>query len=82
MATIDNIHDNFFRRVFSEAANVETFLQAKLPKELYQQLDLTELALDPTSYISEAFKESLSDIVVKCRTKAEKTPVDIYTLWA
>jgi predicted transposase/invertase (TIGR01784 family) len=81
MANIDNIHDNFFRKVFSEAANVETFLKAQLPKELYQQLDLTELALDPTSYISEAYKESLSDIVAKCRTKAEGTPVDVYILF-
>jgi len=81
MTSIDNIHDNFFRRVFSETANAETFLQAKLPNELYQQLDLTELALDPTSYISEAYKESLSDIVVKCRTKADDTPVDIYILF-
>jgi len=81
MANIDNIYDNFFRKVFSETANVETFLKAKLPKELYQQLDLTELALDPTSYISEAYKESLSDVVVKCRTKAEEAPVDIYFLF-
>jgi len=81
MTSIDNIHDNFCRRVFSETANAETFLQAKLPNELYQQLDLTELALDPTSYISEAYKESLSDIVVKCRTKADDTSVDIYILF-
>ena len=81
MANIDNIYDNFFRKVFSETANVETFLEAELPRELYQQLDLAELALDPTSYISEAYKESLSDIVVKCRTKADDTPVDIYILF-
>jgi predicted transposase/invertase (TIGR01784 family) len=81
MANIDNIYDNFFRKVFSETANVETFLEAELPRELYQQLDLAELALDPTSYISEAYKESLSDLVVKCRTKADGTPVDIYILF-
>ncbi len=81
MPSIDNIHDNFFRKVFSETANVETFLKAKLPKELFQQLDLAEAALDSTSYISEAYKESLSDVVVKCRTKAEGTPVDIYLLF-
>jgi predicted transposase/invertase (TIGR01784 family) len=81
MANIENIHDNFFRKVFSETANVETFLEAELPRDLYQQLDLAELALDPTSYISEAYKESLSDVVVKCRTKADDTPVDIYILF-
>ena len=81
MANIDNIHDNFFRKAFSEVKNAETFLEVGLPEALRQQLDLTELALDPTSYISEAYKESLSDVVVKCRTKAEDMPVDIYILF-
>ncbi len=39
------------------------------------------MALEPTSYISEAYKESLSDIVVTCRTKTEELPVDIYFLF-
>lgn len=81
MASIENIHDNFFRKVFSEIENVETFLESVLPEGLRRQLDFTEMALDPTSYISEEYKESLSDIVVKCRLKGEETPVEVYLLF-
>jgi predicted transposase YdaD len=81
MADIDKIHSSFFTSVFSNVANVETFLKAVLPKALQHQLDLTELTLDPTSYVSEEYKPSMSDIVAKCRTKAENLPVDIYFLF-
>ena len=65
MTNIDNIHDNFFRKVLSEVANARTFLQAHLPEGLQQELDLSEITLDPTSYISEAYKEAFSDVVAK-----------------
>ncbi len=81
MATIENVHDNFFRKVFSEIANLETFLESVLPEDLRGQLELTEPALDPTSYISEEYKESLSDIVVRCRLKGDETSVDVYLLF-
>jgi len=81
MTNIDNIHDNFFRRVLSEIPNARAFLQANLPEDLQQELDLSAIALDPTSYISEAYKEAFSDVVVKCRTKGENAPVDIYILF-
>ncbi|MEK7728845.1 MAG: Rpn family recombination-promoting nuclease/putative transposase [candidate division KSB1 bacterium] len=81
MTNIDNIHDNFFRKVLSEVANARTFLQAHLPEGLQQELDLSEITLDPTSYISEAYKEAFSDVVVKCRMKAKDTPVDVYILF-
>jgi predicted transposase/invertase (TIGR01784 family) len=81
MADIDKLHNNFFTRVFSNVANVETFLKFVLPKELQLQLELTELVLDPTTYVSDEYKSSMSDIVAKCRTKAGNIQVDIYLLF-
>jgi predicted transposase/invertase (TIGR01784 family) len=81
MASIDKIHSNFFTRVFSNVENVVTFLKVALPEELQRQLDLSEIALDPTTFVSEEYKPSFSDLVVKCRTKAENLPVDIYFLF-
>jgi len=81
MAKIENIHDNFFKKVFSDIANVRTFLEIALPEELRQQLDLAGLELDTTSYVSEEYKASLSDLVVKCSTKARQKPVDVYLLF-
>jgi hypothetical protein len=60
---------------------VETFLKAVLPKELQHQLDLKEITLDPTTYVSDEYKSSMSDIVAKCRTKMGNVPVDIYFLF-
>jgi len=81
MTSMENINDGFIRKVLSETANAETFLKVTLPEALRERLDLTDIGLDPTSYISEAYKESLSDMVFKCRTKAEEIPVDVYVLF-
>jgi len=81
MTSIESINDNFIRRVLSETANAATFLQVTLPETVRRSLDLTDIVLDPTSYISEAYKESLSDMVFKCKTQAEETLVDVYVLF-
>jgi len=81
MPDIDNIYDGFFTKVMSEVANVATFLNVALPAELLNRLDLTEIALDPTSYVSAEYKRSFSDLVANCRTKAEGLPVDLYLLF-
>jgi len=80
MRGIENIHSHFFEKVLSEVANARTFLKFILPIPLQNQLDLTEIAFDPTSYVSPQYKSSVSDIVLKCRTRAEQLPVDIYFL--
>jgi len=41
---------------------------------------LSAITFDPTTYISEEYKSSFSDLVVKCRTQAEQLPVDVYCL--
>lgn len=78
---MDNLHNNFFQKVFSEVANTEIFLKVALPAALLNRLDFSEISLDPISYISEEYKASFSDLVVKCRTQAEEVPVDIYILF-
>ncbi|MCI0694619.1 Rpn family recombination-promoting nuclease/putative transposase [candidate division KSB1 bacterium] len=81
MNLIEYIHDKFFKKIFSEVANVKTFLKFVLPAVLQNRLDFTEIMFDSTSYVSEEYKSSFSDIVVKCRTKTEQLPVDIYFLF-
>ena len=81
MPDIENIHDGVFRGVMSEPANVTTFLKTTLPAALFAQLDLTTITYDPTSYVSEDYKRSFSDLVVQYRTKAEGLSVDVYFLF-
>ncbi len=81
MSKIENVHDNFFKKVFSDVANVKTFLEIALPEGLRRQLDLGGLELDTTSYVSEEYKASLSDVVVKCAARDKQRPVDVYLLF-
>jgi predicted transposase/invertase (TIGR01784 family) len=81
MSEIDKIHDKFFKKIFSYIANVRSFLKFKLPVSLQKHLDLSKLVIDPNSYGSGKYKESFSDLVAKCRTKAEDCPVDFYFLF-
>ncbi len=81
MNLIEYIHDKFFKMIFSEVANVRTFLKVVLPEALQSRLDFTGITFDPTSYVSEEYKSSFSDMVVKCRNKTDQLPVDIYFLF-
>ncbi|GEM_PF-3228246 len=61
MRGIENIHSHFFEKILSEVANARTFLKFVLPVSLQNQLDLTAISFDPTSYISPQYKSSFSD---------------------
>jgi predicted transposase/invertase (TIGR01784 family) len=80
MPDIEQIHNKFFQEVLSETANASTFLKFVLPEAVQQRLDLSAITFDPTTYISEEYKSSFSDLVVKCRTKTEQLPVEVYCL--
>ncbi len=81
MPGIENVHDRFFKRIFGDVANVRSFLEIALPEEVRKQLDLSDIQLEPTSYVSEEYRASLSDVVVKLRTRDKQAPVDVYILF-
>lgn len=81
MPDIDRIHSNFFTKIFAEQPNAVTFLAFILPGEVKAQLDLSRIVFEQTTYISEEYRPSLSDLVVRCKTRQEKFPVDIYLLF-
>jgi len=41
MAKIENVHDNFFKRVFSNQENIRAFLKLALPAGILKTVDLT-----------------------------------------
>ncbi|RMH76174.1 MAG: ISNCY family transposase, partial [Calditrichaeota bacterium] len=47
MARITNIHDSFFKRMFSDVANVRALLEIVLPPAVLQELELSHLQLEP-----------------------------------
>jgi len=77
------IHDSMFIHTFSEPENVKGFLKLALPDDIYQNLDLTDIRIETTTYIADKMKKLSSDLVVKTRLKNHEetvTPVDIYLL--
>ena len=78
---IDKINDKLFKKIFGNRKNTRDFLKKVLPLEIKECLDFSTIKIDPTNYISDEFKESYSDLVVKAKLKSSqgnKIPTDIY----
>ncbi|UCH94168.1 MAG: Rpn family recombination-promoting nuclease/putative transposase [Candidatus Aminicenantes bacterium] len=77
---IYQVNDSFFHKIFDNPENARDFLNRVLPHRLKNQLDLENIEVEDTKYVSNLFKKGFSDIVVKTslKTKKGKKPVDIY----
>jgi len=81
MPEIDKISDKIFKKIFGNKKNTRDFLKKVLPREIKERLDWSTIKIDPTNFISDEFKESHSDLVVKVKLKSgqgKKIPTDIY----
>jgi predicted transposase/invertase (TIGR01784 family) len=78
---IYQVNDSFFHKIFDNPQNARDFLERVLPVSLKKQLDLENIKIEDTKYVSNQFKKGFSDIVVKTSLttkKGKKEPVDIY----
>jgi len=78
---IYQVNDSFFHKIFDSPENSRDFLEKVLPVGLKEQLDLVNIEIEDTKYVSNQFKKGYSDIVVKTSLKTKegkKKPVDIY----
>lgn len=66
---LENIHDKFFRKIFSENENTRSFLQNYLPQNILNLLDLNHLHIQKDSFIDENLKNSYSDLLFKSKLK-------------
>lgn len=64
-------HDRFFRQSLANIQIARDFLQAHLPVELLNRVDLNTLEICKETYIEEQFNESISDIVYRAVVDAE-----------
>ena len=83
MAKLENVHDNFFKKVFSDKENVRAFLKIAIPQKIKDAIDLANIDIDMTGYVSDEIKGYFSDVVVKSRVKSGKGKLDtdIYILF-
>ncbi|MCF8372192.1 MAG: Rpn family recombination-promoting nuclease/putative transposase [Bacteroidales bacterium] len=78
MKTI-NPHDKFFKEAFSKKEEAGDLIKNVLPEGLSNNIDVSTLQLDSTSYIDEELQESFSDLVYNCVYKG-KTKIKITLL--
>jgi len=81
MSKLDNIHDKFFKKTFSDIRNVKDFLYTALPAELQKHIDFDNLDIEPNSYIENNVKEYYSDVVIKSKIKKSCIEADLYILF-
>ncbi len=82
----NKVHDNFFKKTFSDKKNIRDFLKLSLPEEIKDEVDYTFLKIDNTGYVSENIRGYFSDIVIKTRLKTtpgknNRINMDIYILF-
>jgi predicted transposase YdaD len=78
---IYQVNDSLFHKIFDNPENARDFLERVLPSGLKNQLDLENIEVEDTKYVSNRFEKGFSDIVVKTSLKTKKgkkKPVYIY----
>ncbi|MBR8536739.1 Rpn family recombination-promoting nuclease/putative transposase [Carboxylicivirga sediminis] len=58
----NNIHDNFFKSLFSVKENLADLLYGSLPKDVLQGLKIESLEYDPTEYVDQELAPYFKDI--------------------
>jgi predicted transposase/invertase (TIGR01784 family) len=69
---IYQVNDSLFHKIFDNPQNAKDFLERVLPHQLKNQLDLENIEIEDTKYVSNRFKKGFSDIVVKTSLKTKK----------
>lgn len=69
---VKNPHDLIFRQIESHIENAIDYIRGTCPLEFVQNLDMTTLCLDESSYTTTELKEYFSDLVYQCKYKGDK----------
>ena len=80
MGEIKNVHDKFFKELFSKEENVKDFLKGALPAGIVREINFDKIKLKNTEYIDKEYKSDFSDLVVKTKLKKGKDGRYLYTL--
>ncbi|MEN8227901.1 MAG: Rpn family recombination-promoting nuclease/putative transposase [Bacteroidota bacterium] len=64
---LNNIHDSFFKSLFSVKDNLQDLLQGTLPQEVISRVHLDTLEYDPTEYVDQELAPYFKDITCNMR---------------
>ena len=78
---IYQVNDSFFHKIFDNLENARDFMERVLPGSLKKKLNLENIEVVDTKYVSNQFQKGFSDIVVKTvlNTKKGKRNPYIFT---
>ena len=80
MNRVTNPHDRFFKSVFSQPDIMAAFLRQCLPAEIFRLIDPDSLTCTQESFVDEALREHLSDLVFQADV-SDVGPGYIYLLF-
>lgn len=80
MNEANNPHDRLIRETFQDKKEVITFFKSTLPPEVVQLLDLENLELSESSFISEELKQEQTDLLFQIPLKSENK-ANVYLLF-
>lgn len=75
----NNIHDNFFKSLFSVKENLADLLHGSLPQDVLQNLKIDSLEYDPTEYVDHELAPYFKDI--SCNMVYGDTDIKISLLY-
>ena len=78
---LHNPHDKLFKMVFQQKQTVVDFLTHCFPPELTAYINLDELQLDTTNYISRKMDEYFADVVYRTTWQNSRRPLAIALLF-
>jgi len=61
-------HDAFFKHSMSIQEVAQEYFQMHLPENVKNLMDFSTLKMEPDSFVDEALKKSLSDVLFSCKT--------------
>lgn len=76
----NTLHDAFFKQTFTCKKVAQEFLQKYLPKDVLDEIDLSDFSYCPTNHITQVLKQSYNDVIVKCKTKSDDQNAIIFLL--
>lgn len=74
-------HDKAFRRVFKQVEHAVGPLRVLVGEELAAQLDWTTLRVEPGTYVEEALRDLMSDLLFSVRFRGSNRRALLYLLW-
>jgi predicted transposase YdaD len=69
MGDVKNVHDNFFKEVFSNPESARIFFQRALPAGVLERLDLGTLRIRKDSFITKELQSFYSDMLYSVKTR-------------